>query len=227
MISPFVLHYAPDNASLCVRLALEELKVSYRAELVDRRAGGTDKPSYRALNPNGLIPTLETPDGPIFETAAILLWLADTKPGIAFPSPDDSARGPALARLIWLANTVHPALRMIFYPKKYAEGAEGLLRQQTKARLADLFDQMNADTRHLTVDRPCIIACYLAPMLRWCALYGGDTTWFNLARWPALAAFATAFETRHSAVHAAKLEGLGPTPFSDPVPCNPPEGHAL
>ena len=34
----YVLHYAPDNASLAVRLALEELGVPYRTALVDRAA---------------------------------------------------------------------------------------------------------------------------------------------------------------------------------------------
>ena len=30
------LHYAPDNASLCIRLALEELGLPYETVLVDR-----------------------------------------------------------------------------------------------------------------------------------------------------------------------------------------------
>jgi len=226
MSDPLILHYAPDNASLCVRLALAELNLPYQTQLVDRRAGGTKTPAYRALNPNGLIPTLETPDGPLFETAAILLWLADQHPGTIFPAASDPKRGAALTRLLWLANTVHPALRMIFYPKKYAAGAEDLLRAQTHTRLNALWDQMNGDTAHLTTDKPCIIACYLAPMLRWCALYGGDTSWFDLTRWPALATFAQTFETRDSASHVAALEGLGGTPFSQPSPPNPPEGHA-
>ena len=32
----YVLHYAPDNASLIVRLALEEMGLPYRTVLVDR-----------------------------------------------------------------------------------------------------------------------------------------------------------------------------------------------
>ena len=39
MVAPmtYVLHFAPDNASLIVRLALEEMGLPYRAQLVDRR----------------------------------------------------------------------------------------------------------------------------------------------------------------------------------------------
>ena len=74
----YVLHYAPDNASLIVRLALEELGVPYRTALVDRSVKAHRGAAYRALNPAGRIPTLETPQGPISETGAILLWLAET-----------------------------------------------------------------------------------------------------------------------------------------------------
>jgi len=78
----YVLHYAPDNASMIFRLALEHLGVAYQTALVDRAAGGQNAAAYLALNPNGLIPVLETPQGPIFETGAILLWLGDTHGGL-------------------------------------------------------------------------------------------------------------------------------------------------
>ena len=74
----YILHYAPDNASLIIRLALEHAQVPYRDVLVDRAAVAQRSAEYLALNPNGLIPVLETPEGPLFETGAILLWLADT-----------------------------------------------------------------------------------------------------------------------------------------------------
>ena len=93
-MSPYRLHYAPDNASLIVRLALEELGRPYETVLVDRRAKAQRSPAYLALNPAGRIPTLETPDGPISETGAILLWLADRHGALA-PAAGDPARGPS------------------------------------------------------------------------------------------------------------------------------------
>ncbi|MEY8839828.1 glutathione S-transferase, partial [Cribrihabitans sp. XS_ASV171] len=36
------LHYAPDNASLIIRLALEEMRLPYQAVLVDRAARAQD-----------------------------------------------------------------------------------------------------------------------------------------------------------------------------------------
>ena len=59
----YLLHFAPDNASLCIRLALEELRLPYQTALVDRDINAQRSPAYLALNPNGLIPVLETPHG--------------------------------------------------------------------------------------------------------------------------------------------------------------------
>ena len=116
----YVLHYAPDNASLIVRLALEEAGLPYRSALVDRAARAQDSAAYRALNPTGLIPTLATPQGPISETAAILLWLSEAHPeaGLA-PRPGSPLRLPFLKWLFFLSNTAHADLRQVFYPTKY------------------------------------------------------------------------------------------------------------
>lgn len=225
------LHYAPDNASLCVRLALLELGLPFETALLDRQANAQNAPEYLAINPNGLIPALETPDGPIFETAAILLWLADRQPGTLCPAPTDPGRGNALKWLFWLSNTLHPALRLLFYPGFHI-GPSGAdqerLRTRTRERISDLLDILAAapDAPWLDAEAPSIHACYLAPMLRWPAIYGGRTDWYDLGRWPRLLAFAQRFENRPAAIAAALAEGLGPCPFSAPVHPTPPEGSA-
>ncbi len=71
MTERYALHYAPDNASLVIRLALEGMGLPYRKELVDRAHNAQDSAACRALNPNGLIRVLGTPQCPIFGTAAI------------------------------------------------------------------------------------------------------------------------------------------------------------
>src|SRR6056297_740855 len=210
------LHYAPDNASLIIRLALGELGVAYETVLVDRRARAQKSPAYLALNPAGLIPVLETSDGAVFETGAILLWLAD-RHGVLAPAPDDPARGTLLKWLFFLSNTLHPAMRMIFYPDQYA-GADIDTQEAAVTAHPDLFSGAS----------PTVIGLYLGPALRWLALYpAGETGWFDLGRWPVLQAMAQALETRASAVAAARAEGLGPAPFSAPMPADPPEGAAL
>ncbi|MGC3939372.1 glutathione S-transferase family protein [Roseobacter sp. EG26] len=224
----YILHYAPDNASLGVRLALEELRLNYRAALVDRQLQAQRSPDYLDLNPNGLIPVLETPQGPIFETAAILLWLADQHGGLA-PAANAVNRAELLKWLFFLSNTLHPALRTLFYPEKYiGPNPDHQLLLQNHAR-ADILRHLGTlDAHWRQTDVPLLLNLYLAPMLRWIQLYpaASDKTWFDLSSLPALHRMAERLETRKSVVTAQTAEGLGPRPFTAPrAPC-PPEGSA-
>ena len=215
----YVLHYAPDNASLIIRLALEEMGLPYRST------------AYRALNPAGLIPVLETPEGPLFETAAILLWLAD-RHGTMAPAPQAPARGDFLKWLFFTSNTLHTQLRMLFYPDKYV-GDDPAARQQLIRTLT------RRSTAHMTLPEalglrddapegmPDVLDYYIAASLRWCSLYPvGGTAWFDLTEYPALLDLAQRLETRPAVRAAQAAEGLGPTPFTAPTYANPPEGSA-
>jgi glutathione S-transferase len=229
MAPQMILHYAPDNASLCVRLALLELDLPFRTMLVDRSIQAHKKPDYLALNPNGLIPTLETAQGPIYETGAILLWLADQKPGDVFPTPTSDARCAALRQLFWLSNTVHTTMRRLFYPALIATSAQDDIRNHAMTELAGLFDMLEADQNAswLDTDTPSILACYFAPLMRWPRLYGDPSNvWLTAQRYPRLFRFAKRFEMRDTMRVAAQAEGLGPTPISAPHLPNPPEGTA-
>jgi glutathione S-transferase len=228
------LHYAPDNASLAVRLALLECGLDFATVLVDRRIAAQRSPAYLALNPMGQIPALETPDGVMHETGAILLWLADRHgQGRLAPAPDDPARAQVLTWHFWLANTLHPQLRTLFYPDRHAppgqeEAVSRLTRATVAANLDILAARLPALAPWLGGAQASILDCYLCPMLRWLALYPVDTAgWFTLSRWPGLLAVARAMEARPSSLAAATAEGLGPTPFSRPVLPMPPEGSAL
>ncbi|MFP4275769.1 MAG: glutathione S-transferase family protein [Paracoccaceae bacterium] len=233
MTPPYRLHYAPDNASLIVRLALEELGQPYETRLVDRAAQGQRAPAYLALNPNGLIPVLETSDGPIFETAAILLWLAERHGALA-PHPGDTRRAAFLKWLIFTANTLHPGLRMLFYPHSYVgqdARAQAHLRktmtQELDRHLRKLDDVAAERPAWLGGAQPSALDLYLAPCLRWCALYpAGMTGWFALARYPALQTLCARLEGRASTRAAILAEGLGPHPFTAPIHPAPPEGSA-
>ncbi|MFC2966726.1 glutathione S-transferase family protein [Acidimangrovimonas pyrenivorans] len=227
----YLLHYAPDNASLIVRLALEELGAPYQTRLVDRAAREQEGAAYRALNPAGLIPVLETADGPIFETGAILLWLSERHGALA-PAPLDPARGAFLKWLFFTANTLHADLRQLFYPERYAPpGCEAGFHAIAGRRIArhfGLLDVVAAEAPDwLSPEAPSVLSCYLAGLMRWAALYPrGGTGWFRLDDTPALKTLAEAAEARPAARRCAEAEGLGPTPFSAPGYAEPPEGSA-
>lgn len=227
------LHYAPDNASLIVRLALEELALPYEAVLVDRRRAEQTGPQYKAINPAGKIPALETKDGALFETAAILLYLADREGRLA-PRQDTTERGVFLSWLFYLSNTMHPNLRMTFYPQSYVgkDGDHSRLLDCARQNLIEslhLMEQLAAKEHDWCAgENPSLLDLYLAGMLRWMALYPqGDTDWFSLREWPNLYFMLKRLETRESVGALIKAEGMQPSPFTDPHYPNPPEGVAL
>lgn len=229
---PYVLHYAPDNASLIIRLALDYRGIPFTTKLVDRSTQEQSSTAYRALNPLGQIPVLETPTGPIFETGAILLWLADTH-GRLGPGPADPARADFLKWLFFAANTIHPALRMLFYPEKYISPDHvGDLRTGLCAHLNRSFGHLDtiAATRPdwLGGDTPSVLDFYAAALLRWPALYPADfeRSWFSLSRFPALQRICAKVENLPCTAALQAAEGLGKTPFTAPVPPTPPIGSA-
>lgn len=229
-MSDLILHHAPDNASLCVRLALNAAGVPYETQLVDRRAAAQKSARYRAMNPNGLIPVLETPDGTLFETAAILLWLAEQHPKL-LPF-EGSTRASSIKWLFWMSNTLHSTLRMLLYPDgfiapEYAAALSVTTRKNLHAQL-QILDAEAQDAPWIGGDAPTILDCYLCPMLRWIQLYPLNaperpilSNYMNLHR------IALKNETHESTLSAQTAEGLGPTPFTAPSFAAPPEGSAL
>jgi glutathione S-transferase len=232
MTQIYRLHYAPDNASLIIRLALDEMGLAYETVLVDRRTRAQKSPAYLHLNPAGLIPVLETPTGPIFETAAILLWLADRHAMMA-PSVNDPGRGGFLKWLFFISNTVHADLRLTFYPALYAgplKPNQSALRATTQTRLAhhlSLLDDLAREApTWFTPDAPSLLGYYVACLMRWMALYpkDGDRAWFPIRNTPNLDRMLQTHEDRPATAIACRAEGLGPTPFTKPQYATPPEG---
>ncbi|SLN57755.1 Glutathione S-transferase [Falsiruegeria litorea R37] len=224
------LHYAPDNASLVIRLALLEMGVPFDSVLVDRKSRAQDSAAYRALNPNGLIPVLETPQRPLFETAAILLWLVETYEQL---KPADVERGAFLKWLFFASNTLHADLRILFYAEKYIDASQAeTLRAGIRPRLRQHLGLLDAIAQQspswFSADTPSVMTYYVACMMRWMALYpaGSDRSWYNISDTPYLQRILQALETRPAVRAAVQAEGLGATPFTSPTYANPPEGSA-
>lgn len=228
----YLLHYAPDNASLIVRFALEEMGVPYRTHLVNRAVREQDTPEYRAINEIGLIPALETPDGPISETGAILLWLSEVHRKMA-PQPGDRERGAFLKWLFYTSNTLHADIRMRFAPRKYAApdaAAQERHIEITQARILRAYGLLDAQGQAgrswLDPDNPSVLCCYIALLLRWPQIYpyNTDYDWFDLEDFPFLHRLAATLETRPAFRRAADAEGLGSHPLTAPTYPTPPEG---
>lgn len=234
MTDTYRLHFAPDNASIIIRMVLEELRLPYETALVDRRADAHNKPAYLAINPAGKIPALETADGVIFETAAILLWLADRHEALA-PSPMAQDRAAFLKWLFYLSNTLHANFRMIFYPRQYMPDAPESFpalvsgaRQNVQQGLQLLEREAQAGHNWFNATTPTVADFYMAAIVRWLALYpNGQTNWFDLTHYPGLRQLVSRLETRPSVQAMCRAEGMTSTPFTVPKLPTPLEGSVL
>lgn len=220
MTQRYRLHYVPDNASIIIRLALTEMGLPFDTVRVDRKANAHKEAPYLALNPVGRIPALETPQGVMFETGAILLWLAD-RHGAMFPTPSDQDRGDALKWLFYVSNTLHANLNMRFYPSQFTTGDHEELRAGVVKNIQHAFslleDVAAQGVSWFNAETPSILDIYVAATLRWAQIYPSkDYGQITLDPWPHLKDMATRLDARASVAALIEAEGLGPTPFSAP-----------
>lgn len=217
----YTLHAIPDFASLIVHLVLAELNVPHSLVLHDMEDLQT--PAYRAIHPFGKIPALETPQGPMFETGAILLWLAETHGALA-PPPGDPARTGFLSWFVFINHNLHTTMMHLLHPSRPGGDAATALvapaaHAAMRAHLAALEAMVARDRPlWLSPDQPSILSLYLAVLMRWTAGFAYDPAHnIPVADYPALHAVLLALESRPAVQRVAAIEGLGPTPFTKAV----------
>ena len=101
----FYYNAAPNPMKIA--LFLEETGLDYEPVPVDTRQGEQHGAAFRKLNPNGKVPVIVDGETTVFDSNAILLYLAE-KTG-RFLSPDrPGARGDLLSWLMFVASGVGP-----------------------------------------------------------------------------------------------------------------------
>ena len=90
-----------------VALFLEEAGLPHEAIPVDTRKGEQHKPEFLAINPNAKLPAIVDGDVTVFDSNAILLYLAE-KTGKYLPPKTEKARGELLSWLMFVATGVGP-----------------------------------------------------------------------------------------------------------------------
>lgn len=100
-----------NDMSTCakkVRLVLAEKGIEWQGHHLNLRGGDTVKPEYLKLNPNGVVPTLVDGDLVLWESSAILLYLAEKYPhGALLPTALDE-RARVYKWLVWQPATFNP-----------------------------------------------------------------------------------------------------------------------
>lgn len=120
------LHYWPTPNGWKVSILLEELAVPYRLVPVDIRKGAQFAPEFLAISPNNRIPAIvdcKPADGgaplPVFETAAILQYLAE-KYGALLPH-DTRRKYEVLQWVAWQVAGLGPTAGQVHHFLEYAD----------------------------------------------------------------------------------------------------------
>ena len=102
-----------------VALFLEETATPYDAIPVDTRKGEQHKPEFLKINPNAKLPAIVDGDVTVFDSSAILLYLAE-KTGKFLPAKTDKARGELLPWMFFVSSGVGPYSGQAVHFKNYA-----------------------------------------------------------------------------------------------------------
>lgn len=94
--------------------ALDEAGLAYERIDAGGAHGVVHDPAYRAMNPNGLVPTLEENGFVLWESNAILRYVAAMAPSLT-PPADPRARAHIEQWLDWQATSFTPAMRDAFW----------------------------------------------------------------------------------------------------------------
>lgn len=99
----FYFHFTPNPMK--VALLLEELGLEYETIALDTFKGDQHRDEYLAINPNGKAPAIEIDGKRVFDSNAILLYLAQ-KHGQFMGASEDY--GELLSWLFWIASGLGP-----------------------------------------------------------------------------------------------------------------------
>jgi glutathione S-transferase len=138
-VPPFAQGVVRD---LRVRWALEEAGLPYRVTLVGDREGAISRSAYRAIQPFGQVPAIEDGTLTLFESGAIVLYLAERSRALL---PEAAApRARAIQWMFAALNTIEVPIQGLaeldfFHPGEgWAEQRRPAVVESVRTRLAEL-----------------------------------------------------------------------------------------
>jgi GST-like protein len=198
----FYYHPSPNPAK--VALFLEESGLPYEVVPVDTRKGEQFDAAFVAINPNSKTPAITDGDVRVFDSNAILLYLAE-KTGQFLPDNTPKARGEMLSWLMFIATGIGPYSGQAVHFKHHAP--KGLdyahERYQFEARRHyGILDAQLAHGPYLLGERYTIVDMAAWGWARALPFILGDHAWTSfphLKRW---------FEVINARPAAVRANGL-------------------
>jgi len=205
----YTLYYSPGAASMVVHLALLEIGAPHRLERMDLDRDQQHGADYLRLNPRGQVPTLLIDGKPYFESAALLMILAERHPEAKLaPLPGSEQRAGYLQWIAFFTNALGPTYRFWFYPPDLGSAEHpSAVREALRRKIEDAWSLVDA---HLAAHGPYMLGAefsgvdLLALMyMRWSRNMPRPVT-----QWPTLRAYADRMRARPSWKRLYEIEGL-------------------
>ncbi len=123
---PYTLFCWRNSYAMTAQVMLEELGLEHDLRWITIHIPMEQKdPAFLKANPNGRVPTLLTPEGPIYETGAILVYLAERHPEAGLmPAIGDPRRRHYWQWHFYLVSTFQPEELILEDASVYLPGDE-------------------------------------------------------------------------------------------------------
>jgi len=109
--------FPPSPRAFKVLVVAHHLGIDYQLALCDLTKGEQKSAAYAALNPNQRMPTLEDGDFKLWESNAIIQYLATKKPGSGLLPADERGRADIARWQFWESTTWDPACAILVYER--------------------------------------------------------------------------------------------------------------
>lgn len=200
-------YYSGAPNPVKVALFLEEAGIPYEAIPVDTRKGEQHAPDYLKINPNAKVPAIVDGDVTVFDSNAILLYLAD-KTGKFLPAKTDKLRGELLSWLMFVASGVGPFSGQSVHFRNYAPDREKLEYAVNRyafeaQRHYGILDARLAGQRYMVGDTYTIVDMDVWGWARLMPVVLGEPAW---AKFPNLKRLVDEISERPAAKIAAALK---------------------
>jgi glutathione S-transferase len=120
-----------------VRIAAAELGVPLELDIVNFAVGANRAPEYLALNPMGKVPTLVDGDLALWESPAVMCYLARQKPGPIAPE-EPSAQADMLRWLFFCAAHIDPYFTTLVV-ERFIKGRSGAPEDKAQTEAAETW----------------------------------------------------------------------------------------
>ena len=188
-----------------VALFLEEAGLAYEPIPIDTRKGDQFKPDFLEINPNGKVPALVDGDAVVFDSNAILLYLAE-KTGKFVPDGGDAGRAELLSWLMFVATGLGPFNGQAVHFKHFAPEKVDYAHKRYQfesGRHFEILDARLAERSFILGEAYSIVDMAAWAWARMIPFVLGDEAW---ARFPNVKRWHDSIAARPAAQRAAALK---------------------